>query len=79
MKGGPDLIGAAQIVPDTRCVFNFVSSDVNMGWKRSVVTGEGLRAWVSTISSIAPYKVLTSAAISVCLAAWWMKRTSLLT
>ena len=37
MKDGIDLTGAAEIVPDTRCVFNFVSSDVNMVWKRSVV------------------------------------------
>jgi len=39
MKEGSDLTGAAEIVSDTRYVFNFVSSDVNMarGWKRSVV------------------------------------------
>ena len=79
MKEGSDLTGAAEIVPNTRCVFNFVSSDVNLGWKRSVVAGEGLRARFPTISShVAPYKVLASAAMSVCLAAWWMKRTSLL-
>ena len=73
MKEGQDLTGAAEIVSDTRYVFNFVSSDVNMarGWKRSVVAGEGLRARFSTISSnVAPYKVFASAAMSVCQAVW---------
>jgi len=70
MKEGSDLTGAAEIVSDTRYVYNFVSSKVNMGWKRSVVAGEGLRARFSTISSnVAPYKVFASAAMSVCLAA----------
>jgi len=79
VKEGSDFTGAAEIVPDTWCVFNIVSSDVNMVWKRSFVVGEGLRARVSTIwSNVALYKVLASAAMSVCLAAWWMKRTSLL-
>ena len=58
MKDGIDLTGAAEIVPDTRCVFNFVSSDVNMGWKRSIVAGEGMGARFSMISfNIAPYIV----------------------
>jgi len=62
---------AAEMAPDTRCVFNFVSSDVFMCSKRSVVAGEGLRARSSTISlSVAPYIIHNDIDLQTCVDIW---------
>jgi len=59
-----------EMVPDTPCVFRFVSSDINMALKRSVMAGEGLRERSRTmLSNFAPYIVHASADMSVCFTA----------